>query len=473
MELYLLKSTTCLAILFSFYKLFLENETTHTFKRFYLLGSLLLSFGIPLLTFTSYIESSSTIAHVLTSEVIASEIIETTNYLPYILWTLYGLGVLFFSLKFFRNLRNIIQKIKDNPKFKMNHITNVLLNDPVTPHTFFSYIFLNKQKFEAREIPSEVIIHEETHAMQKHSLDVLFIELLQIVFWFNPLIHLTRQSIKLNHEFLADRAVLEKGVETVVYQKLLIAFSSNAFSPQLANSINYSSIKKRITVMKTHSSKRSNFVRTLILLPLVALLVFGFSSREIVPTEESGKISLANQEKATPKQVAEYNKLAKKYNSQDDTNRFIQKSEVDRLKYLYNLMSAKQMKNAEPFPNFPPPPPKAPKAPKPVKEVKGVNGTNANIPPPPPPAADENSWKHEDQDTGIPPPPPMVSLEPLDHIVRMAHENAAFFYENKRISSDEAITLIKKNESLNIETETFKASNPIVKITKKGVTIEK
>jgi hypothetical protein len=513
MEIYLFKSAACLAILYSFYKLFLEKETIHTFKRFYLLGSLLLSFTIPILTFTSYVVKdvsvyNSFVSQTTVTEVMASEVIETTNYLPYILWTIYGLGVLFFSLKFFRNLHNLLVKIKANPKLKQNRITNVLLKDLISPHTFFSYIFLNKQKFEAKEIPSEVLIHEETHALQKHSLDVLLVELLQIFFWFNPLIHLLRHSIKLNHEFLADRAVLHHGIETTAYQNLILAFSSNAASPQLANSLNYSSIKKRFTVMKNRTSKRGALLRTSLLLPLTAILIYGFSTHEIVQTYKSStdseihsdcganeaQIQAYNKmaafwnnyfletdperimplselkkleslyrvmtpeqqakaepfpecnppantspEKATPDQIAEYNKLAKKYNEMPRNNMFIEKKDVDRLKYLYNLMTPEQRKKAEPLPKFPPPPP-APDA---------------------PPAMDAE----------MPPPPPMVHQTPIDHLVRMAYENAAFFYENEKITSNEAIALLKKNKDLNIETTTFKASNPVVKITKDPIVI--
>jgi len=140
-----------------------------------------------------------------------------------------------------------------------------------------------------------VILHEQTHATQKHSLDILFIELLQIVFWFNPFLYFIKHSIKLNHEFLADRAVLNKGIATSTYQNILLAFSSNAHTPPLANSINYSStrlielftkqsfgqVKKRFTIMKTHTSKRAVWLRTLLLLPLITLVLYGFSNREI------------------------------------------------------------------------------------------------------------------------------------------------------------------------------------------------
>jgi bla regulator protein BlaR1 len=495
MELYLLKSSACLLILFSFYKFFLEKESMHTFKRFYLLGSIVVSILIPWITFISYpalpeiISNTFVIEHIGTN---ASETKVTTNHLSPILWTLYGIGVVIFSYKFFKNLTNLIIKIRQNPKLKLARITNVLLSKEVTPHTFFSYIFLNKQRFESNEIPSEVLLHEKIHAIQKHSIDVLFIEFIQVIFWFNPLVYLLKHAMKLNHEFLADQAVLNKGIAPAKYQNLLLAFSSNA-APQLANSINYSSIKKRITVMKTETSKRSTLLRTLVLLPLLALLIFGFSSREVIEKEAPARTLTSNQEytspkqvgqdKASPEQVEEYNKLAGKYNTMDKENMFIKKNDVERLKYLYGLMSSKQRKNAEPFPNFPPPPkaPKAPKPPKSVKVTKGVNDMDPNIPPPPPkapkapkaPKSVKVAKGFNNMDSDVPTPPPIVREEPLDHIVRMAYENAAFFYEGKRITSDKAIDIFKKNKSLNIETETFKNSNPIVKITKEGVTVKK
>ena len=128
-------------------------------------------------------------------------------------------------------------------------------------------------------------MHEETHAKQKHSLDILFIEFMQILFWFNPIIYLIKNAIKLNHEFLADQAVINKGIQPSKYQHILLAFSSNATEPQLANAINYSSIKKRFTVMKTKTSKQTFWLRSFILLPLLAFLIYSFSDKVTVEKE--------------------------------------------------------------------------------------------------------------------------------------------------------------------------------------------
>ncbi|MDO6852222.1 M56 family metallopeptidase [Cellulophaga lytica] len=301
MLMYLLKSTACLATLFLFYKLFLEGQNMHKFKRFYLLAALVLSFGIPLITFTTYIQVPIAIyktpleyGNINTTETI----VEPTNYWFYLIWSIYGLGVLIFSIKFIKNSTNLFLKIKQNPKQRLENHTNVLLTEKTTPHTFLSYIFLNKKAHQQKQIPKEVLLHEITHAKQKHSIDVLLIEVLQVVFWFNPLIYFIKHAIKLNHEFLADQAVLNQGADTVSYRKILLAFSSNVTEPYMANSINYSSIKKRFTVMKKRTSKRSVVLRSLLIIPLAALLFYSFSNQkteEIIIQQEITKLSYSKE----------------------------------------------------------------------------------------------------------------------------------------------------------------------------------
>lgn len=284
MEIYFFKSASCLAILLLFYKLLLEKENMHVFKRFYLLGAVLASLTIPWITFTSYVEipapQYSTLLEV-TERTQGEETSENHFSLPAILWTIYGLGVLFFGIKFYRNLKEILQKIRRNPHVKKETVTNVLLQEEVTPHTFWRYIFFNRMNYEKGQIPSEVFEHEHAHAVQKHSFDIILIEFIQVIFWFNPLLYLVKHAIKLNHEFLADHAVIKRGVNTSNYQETLLAFTSGAPVNSFVNSINYQSIKKRFTVMKTHTSKKRIWLRMSLLLPLLAGLLYSFSSKNI------------------------------------------------------------------------------------------------------------------------------------------------------------------------------------------------
>ena len=463
MTLYILKFSACLALLIIFYKIILEKEDFHVFKRYYLLGSIIVSFVIPLITFTTYIAPISNDNQPITDILITTE--KTFNYLPFILFGIYGIGLLIFGYIFIRNLYQIGNRIKRNKKIKTEEFTSVLLKEPVLPHTFFSYIFFNKIKFENRQIPEEVILHEKTHAVQKHSIDVLFIELLQVIFWFNPLIYIIKHAIKLNHEFLADEAVLKNGTSPSKYQRILLAFSSNAAHSPLANAINYSFIKKRFTVMKTNNSKKTNWVKYLLLLPLVSILLFSFSNKVEVEKETTLIETITEQDGASKKQVAEYNKLAKKYNSQNGERIVIKKKEVERLNYLYNLMSESQKKSVEPYPNFPPPPP--PPSP---KIIKGVNDKDSNIPPPPPPpppAPDASKVIKgvNDTEANIPPPPPppdapkVISVKDYEKkLTELAKDGARFllfdggphFKNGEEISLERALEIIKKINGLTI-----------------------
>ncbi|MDG5490314.1 M56 family metallopeptidase [Psychroserpens sp. SPM9] len=355
MLIYLLKFSACLALFMVFYKLLLEKSSIHNFKRFYLLGALTTALIIPSLTFIEYIEplvyDSFEMIEPLPTMVITDAVSKevSIDYASIILWSIYGLGVFIFLLKFSLNLYKIIKRIKNNPKLKSAAFINVLVTNLVTPHTFFSYIFLNKHKFEHAEIPQEVLLHEQTHAKQKHSLDVLILELTHILFWFNPLIYLLKKEVKLNHEFLADRAVLRNGIQPSAYQQLLLAFSSNASEPQLANAINYSSIKKRFTVMKTNTSKPSIWLRSLLVFPLLALMLYSFTERKQIVKAAEVPVQNYISEGVSEAQMKEYNEFIIAFN----TTHTINHDAYERIVSIYNLMTEKQKASVEPYPKIP------------------------------------------------------------------------------------------------------------------------
>lgn len=566
---YLLNSGACLAIFFLFYKLLLERQHMNVFKRYYLLAALLLSLGIPLLTITIYLEPVAQLAPVLTAS--ANDSIEPvpTNLdilnLPLILWSTYGVGVALFSFRFVRNLLQLRRRIKYNPKQKVNRTTQVLHSEPLVPHTFFNYVFLNREKFETRQIPRAVLLHEETHARQKHSLDILCIEFVQLLFWFNPFIYLLKRAIKLNHEFLADSEVVQKGIEPALYQKTILSFSSNAYRPILANAINYSSIKKRFTVMKTKTSKRAIWIRSFLALPLLATLLFSFSEKVYVQ-EPSAAIAMDNepleeekatpemieeyntlakkynavpldprkvrsedllrmghiyalmtleqrktaeplpahvappvvpQEKATPAMVAEYNALAKKYNAMSKDQFQIIGSELERMRYIYDLMTAAQKRNAEPFPELPePPPPPAPPLVDEVVEVAPMVETEQVIEVDPTFETEHEVEVQEVMETALAvevrptlPPEPEVNVvvpispksvkaqveaspvvpakPPKDFIKEMADKNAEFYHNGKKISASKALKLYRNAKSMHLRAKHTGLKRPIVELSSK------
>ncbi len=472
MLLFVLKSSACLAVFMIFYKLCLEKTSAHTFKRFYLIGVILISISIPLITFTEYIELSKTdFENALPIEV-TDQSKTFYDILPVILWSIYVLGLIIFLFRFFKNIYRLFQKIKTNPKLKSENFINVLLNDLIIPHTFLNYIFLNKTKYENKLIPDEVLLHEQIHAKQKHALDILFVELFQILFWFNPLLYFIKKDIKLNHEFLADHAVLKQGIDSSTYQKTLLTFSSpNSFrdnqNQQIVNAINYSLIKKRFTVMKTKTSKTIIWLRSLIILPLLAILIYSFSNKAIIETENTTEQSVY-QKKATQKEIAEYNRLAKKYNNPQGRV-IIKNKEVERLNYIYRVMTVEQRKKAEPFPVFPPPPP----VPGEPSKLRGV----VEVPAPEPTPVKVVEVREvpapvEVREVVEVPPPPPPPKSPLEHVKDMAKKGAKFYYNKKEISSKKAISILTKNKNISITTNHSNDNDYVVQLSTKPIVIK-
>ena len=516
MGLYLLKSGICLVGLWAFYKVLLEKSDMHVLKRFYLLGSLLMAFVIPLITFTYAAEATGPemprqIGESLPFNANAGSRPEVTPYFALAGWSVYLSGVILFGIKFSKNLFELLQKIRSNPRLKRNGIIKVLLEEPVVPHTFLRFIFLNRANYEARGIPEEVLIHEETHARQRHSIDVLYVELVQVLLWFNPLVYILKHAIKLNHEFLADQAVIKKGIPRVVYQRTLLAYATIAHQPALANAINYSSIKKRFTLMKTETSRKSKRVRSLLLLPLLALLLYAFSNKiavyENIPAEQH-----LEQDKASPEMIAEYNALAKKYNSQSKNSFHVLGEEVERLRYIYGLMTEEQKAKAEPFPEFPDPPPapdviemeKEVKTPEPQEPSK-VEKAGKISKPYEPPRVDEvieadvtvevdSRMEHSadrrevfvreekeaqkevqnevsvvknvsvNTDWNTSPPPPPTPPSPALDLEKMKDNNALFYLNGKEVSAEEAIESVKNSDHLGININENNDERPVVHI---------
>ena len=471
MEHYLVNSAACLAILLLFYKLFLEKEQMHLIKRGYLLISVLAAGIIPLITMTTFVNAETiTFANTVSnSTVVSEEIIASEINWKIILWTIYGIGVMSFSIRFLNNLRSMIFRIRKNPKLKNTHFITVLLSSNITPHTFFKYLFFNKTLYEQHLIPSEVLLHEQTHAKELHSLDILLIELLQVVFWFNPLIYMAKNAIKLNHEFLADQAVIKNGIETTTYQNTLLAFSSNAEASNLANAFNYSSIKKRFTVMKTHTSKKMILVKTILVIPLIAFLLFSFSTKEEVSKNIIPQVKTFYQDIATEKMVKEYNKLAKKFNALPKNERTISREELGRMVYIFDRMTKEQRHRSEEFPeiivpeNAPPPP-----MPTSDPYFKG----SVPPPPPPPPSAPELNHPappHPENGMVAPPPPPP---NPTMHMKELSERGAVFFFEGKQITGKEAIDMTRNIKAINIEVRDHDSKKPIVKLSKDPILVD-
>lgn len=294
---YLLKSGLCLLVLYVFYKLLLEAESMHEIKRFYLIGGVLFSLVIPLITisYTVHIQPENFSENLPLIERHSPTLpSDGTSLFDYFL-VIYILGFLFFSYRFTRNLFKIGKEIRSNEKRKRWKYIFVLLKNSPIPHTFLNYIFLNKFEFEQARISKAIIDHEKAHVDQKHSLDILFIEFLQVVFWFNPLFYFWKRSIRLNHEFLADRQVLAANPDMLEYTNLILNYNYPNHQKAFASHINSSLIKKRIIMITREFSIKRILLKLGLLLPILALCVYLFNNEIVAkPIFKASEISIEN-----------------------------------------------------------------------------------------------------------------------------------------------------------------------------------
>ena len=285
MILYLLKSGILLLIFYAVYKLWLENEKMFRFNRIYLLGSLVFSFVIPLQLISIASGFSNKIGFIQLEELVIQknnenvEMISINDFVFVLIGVVYAFIVLMLTIRFVLNLYSFYKRIKNNQVEFIQGEKIVLIEQPILPHSFWKSIFINKNEFEKGKIPSELIAHEKAHLDQKHTLDILFIEVLQIVFWFNPLLVFYKKAIKLNHEFLADEAVNKQFGSVKSYQNLLLDFASHKNTVALASNINYLITKKRLLMMTKKESPIKIVLKVFSVGVVYALLLFVFSTK--------------------------------------------------------------------------------------------------------------------------------------------------------------------------------------------------
>jgi TonB family protein len=140
-----------------------------------------------------------------------------------------------------------------------------------SPFSFFSWIFINKKLLQEPSL-HEVLLHEQTHVRQWHSVDVILSELVCIVFWFNPFVWLLKREVRVNLEYLADQCVVAQGHDARTYQYHLLALTYQGSVATLSNNFNVLPLKQRIKMMNKERSKSIGRLKYLLLLPVCALL---------------------------------------------------------------------------------------------------------------------------------------------------------------------------------------------------------
>jgi hypothetical protein len=258
------------------YDFFLSKETFFTKNRWYLLSTPIVSFLLPLVQIPSFQKAIPQAYIYYMPEIILSpdSIIQeaswyqSANYLA----ILFGVGVLLFSVFFFLKILQLVRLTRVYSGIKKEGYTLILIPKQSKAFSFFNYIFLGEEIPDAQK--EQIIAHELVHSKQKHSLDLLFFELLKIVMWFNPMVYFYQKRITLVHEYISDAVATKHEPKDAYINQLL----SNFFQVENIAFINQfykqTLIKKRIIMMKKKKSKKMNQLKYLVLIPVLLSMLF-------------------------------------------------------------------------------------------------------------------------------------------------------------------------------------------------------
>lgn len=300
MIVYILKTICCSAFFIGIYYVLLEKAKMPHFNRIYLLLSLVASFIIPLIPFTTEVPMFPVLENLtlineseIPDKVVAVAPSEKIDLVSTITYSIYFIISAFLLLRFIINIIRILSLARKHPQERHNHAKIVLLNKQVIPFSFLRYIFINKSDYHSGLIEPEVMHHEYEHIRKLHSLDIVFIELHNTIAWFNPFLLLYGKAIRLNHEFLADEAVVSRFQDPYSYQLLLLRKSQQAGSSfPVSSSLSYKITKKRLVRITNYSNRNLNFVRCAAIIPSFALALFLFSEKLIAHVPPASDPSL-------------------------------------------------------------------------------------------------------------------------------------------------------------------------------------
>ena len=272
---YLVEVSLCWLVSYGCYQLWLSQETFFSLNRFYLLISLGLGLLLPLLSFSTLQATASdyTVYYTLHEVVIGVDsTIQNAN--TDWLWYGYLAGVLFFLGRFIKDLIQIYLLAKRaNIAKKDNHYyVETAITHP--PFSFFQWLFLSQQPELAAADKQYIIEHELAHIQHWHSLDILLVELLTILFWFNPLLQLFQTALKEVHEYAADKEVL-RSTPVKNYGHLLLQQAFPNIELRLIHNFNQSQLKKRIKMMTKKPSTKGALLKYMFVAPvLIAISIF-------------------------------------------------------------------------------------------------------------------------------------------------------------------------------------------------------
>lgn len=262
---YLIEANAYLVAFYALYRFLFQKETYYSINRIYLLGSSVISFIMPLITIGGLTDN-------VQMEYGSALILPVKSNHSFIAFTqfIYLLIVIFLLLRFASSLYGISVLVKNGCLKKINGLNIVELDKRGHSFSFMKYLFIHPDEQNLETI----IRHEQVHIRQWHSADVLFLEFLRIINWFNPIIPIIQKEMKALHEYIADEESFQYESSPADYALFLINYSSGVPQNSLGNTMfNQSLLKKRIMKLHQKKSTRGAQLKYLLALLLIPVLL--------------------------------------------------------------------------------------------------------------------------------------------------------------------------------------------------------
>ena len=322
--IYLLQVNLGIILFYALYKLICTRDTLFNSRRLILMLALILPFIIPLIDIREWMETRDSLVMLTNfdySTTIPEIVVGTAGTEPgnqvFVIseWikNIYIAGILALSVRLIVQAISLYLIILRTPEKTVNGIRIKCMKDKSGPFSFFNWIFLNPDTVKEEEM-SEILTHEMAHVRQRHSIDVIISELVNICCWINPFAWLMKREVRLNLEFLADRKVMDAGFATKSYQYHLLELTYN-HKYGLSNNFNFSHLKQRIIMMNKKKTNGAGHIKyALFAIPAFALLLAGNIScsseatktddvKENAATEKADEAEVIVQQPATKGEV--------------------------------------------------------------------------------------------------------------------------------------------------------------------------
>ena len=281
--LYLGKSIILSGIFYTYYCVALRNQRFHSYNRYYLLGSMLLSHVIPMFTFSFFTANQGTYKQVeklaFYFSTVQVQIQENTWLEKHVLEMLiYICGIISILLIGYLALHLIkILKLKKSHEIQqLQGIEFIETEEENAPFSFWKTMFW-KKSIELNSTTGQAIFkHELTHIQERHTLDRIICQVFSSIFWMNPLNWLIQKELETIHEFIADRESIDNK-DTQLFAEIILEAQ---FGKQFLNPVHtfyYSSIKRRLTMLTSQKNQKHFYVKRVLPLPLLAICAVAFT----------------------------------------------------------------------------------------------------------------------------------------------------------------------------------------------------